>query len=155
MGEKLYFQPLAESSKSGVRYKLWIGRAIAILEVFGIKSGPMFQATRTKSKAVKQAGVVDLDVLFRDLMKQVQARRPDLLPETVDVDTEVSIRRSLRRAFTAQAQNVGVPQEAIKANNHWRKFMRARGGLPAMSMIERYSDAKATVDYLVRPSGCL
>jgi len=41
------------------------------------------------------------------------------------------------------------------ANNRWRKHSRARGSLPSMSMMERYTDAKANVKALIRFSGGL
>jgi hypothetical protein len=45
---------------------------------------------------------------------------------------------------------VGIPKEAIEANNRWRKHMRSRGLTPGMSMMERYLDAKASVPSLIR-----
>ena len=68
---------------------------------------------------------------------------------------EYSVRRSLRRGSTSEAQNAQVPKEVIEANNRWRKHMRSRGVLPSMDMIERYSDAKASIEALVRYSTML
>jgi hypothetical protein len=80
---------------------------------------------------------------------------PGVLPASVDIESEYSARRSLRRFFTTQAQNVGVPKEVIETNNHWCKHMHSRGRLPTMQMIERYSDAKASVEILIKPSSLL
>jgi hypothetical protein len=41
-------------------------------------------------------------------------------------------------------------KEVIEANNRWQKHLRARGLTPRMSMMERYSDAKASVPALIR-----
>jgi hypothetical protein len=155
VGEKTYVQPLAVRSKSGVEYRLWLWRVLAIYEAKGVESGPMFRTVSSKTGKAKRATIVDLDVLLHDVMKRVQSRRSDILPKSVDVEAEISARRSFRRAFTAQAQNVNVPKEAIEANNRWRKHMHSRGVLPSMSMIERYSDAKASVEHLSRPSSML
>jgi len=60
------------------------------------------------------------------------------------------LRRSGRRGSTIQAQNQGVLREVIEANNGWRKHMQSKGMLPNMSMVERYSDAKASVTTLIK-----
>jgi len=155
VGEKLYFQPLAVKSNSGVEYKLWLQRAIGVYQLLGVTSGPLFRTVVKRTSKVKRVTIADLDTLFHDVMKRVQVRHPNLLPKTVNVEEEMSVRRSLRRTFTTQAQNVQVPKEAIEANNRWRKHMKLRGVLPSMDMVERYSDAKASVEYLVRPSAMM
>ena len=75
---------------------------------------------------------------------------PNLIPDNVVIRDSYSIYRSLRRGATSEAQNQGIPQEVIQANNRWRKFSKANGLTPGMSMMERYSDAKASVPTLVR-----
>lgn len=152
VGEKLYFQPLAVRSNSGVEYKLWLQRTISIYQHLGVTSGPLFRTVVSKTGRVKRATISDMDLLFHDVMKRVQVRHPNLLPGSVNVEEEMSVRRSLRRSFTSQAQNVGIPKDVIEANNRWRKHMHSRGTTPSMDMVERYSEAKATVEFLVRPS---
>jgi len=64
-----------------------------------------------------------------------------LIPTSVSVQDEFSIRRSIRRGCTAEAQNARIPQEVIEANNRWRRRERARSFTPGMWMMERYSVA--------------
>lgn len=154
-GEKLYFQPLAVRSKSGVEYKLWIQRVIALYQHHGIVSGPLFRTVNAKSGKARRASIGDLDVLLHDVLKRLQIRRPNVLPKSVNVEEEISARRTLRRTFTTQAQNVQIPKDVIEANNRWRKHLHSRGVLPSMDMVERYSDAKASVEHLSRPSAML
>jgi hypothetical protein len=120
----------------------------------GIRTGPMFR-TVSKKGVVKKATVGDLDLLFHDILRQVQARYPDIIPPTVKVEDEYSVRRSLRRGATSEAQNVQIPKEVIETTNRWKKHMRSKGVLPSMDMIERYSDAKASVLALIRFSKAL
>ena len=148
-GEKVFCQPLAIVTNSGIKILLWFKRVIFILEKRAIFDGPMFRLRRTSGKIVR-ATVGDLDVLFLALWKRIQDRSPRTLPITVDVYDEFSISRSARRGATAHAQNVQVPREYIEANNRWRKYQRSRGSTPNMSMMERYSDAKASVPTLIR-----
>jgi len=65
------------------------------------------------------------------------------------VEEEYSVYRCLRRGATSEAQNVGIPQEVIEANYRWRKHMRSKGLVPGMSMMERYTDVKASVVSLI------
>jgi len=69
------------------------------------------------------------------------------------VEDEYSVKRSLQRRSTTEAQNRGIPKEVIEANNRWRNHMHVNGALPSMSMIGRYTDAKASAELLVRFSG--
>ena len=154
VGEKLFFQPLAETTDSGIKIKVWLKRALGCYEKAEVFTGPMFR-TVTKKGVIKKATLGDLDILFRDILRQVQTRFPTILPANVKIDDEYSVRRSLRRGSTSEAQNKQVPKEVIEANNRWRKHMRSRNVVPSMDMVERYSDAKATIMALVRYSGVL
>lgn len=135
-GEKLYFQPLAVRSKSGVEYKLWIQRVIALYQHHGIVLGPLFRTVNAKSGKAGRALIGDLDVLLHDVLKRLQIRCPNVLPKSVNVEEEISARRTLCRTFTTQAQNVQIPKDVIEANNRWRKHLHLRGVLPSMDMVE-------------------
>ena len=95
-GEKVFCQPLAIVTNSGIKILLWFKRVIFILEKRAIFDGPMFRLRRTSGKIVR-ATVGDLDVLFLALWKRIQDRSPRTLPITVDVYDEFSISRSARR----------------------------------------------------------
>lgn len=151
VGEKLYFQPMAIRSRSGLEYKKWMERMIYSYNVFGIKTGPVFRVAGGKpGDPVRRSSVGDLDPPFHDLLKRVQERFPNVIHPSVKISDEFSLRRSGRRGSTINAQNQDVPKEVIEANNGWRKHMRSKGMLPNMSMVERYSDAKASVTTLIK-----
>ena len=153
VGEKLYFQPMAIQSRSGIQYKLWVRRMIDAYDHFGVTTGPVFRiSAKNTGDKVRRASVGDLDPPFHDLLRRVQERWPRVIPPSVNVSDEYGFRRSGRRGSTKSAQNQGVPKEVIEANNGWRKHMRSKGMLPNMSMIERYSDAKASVTTLIKYS---
>ncbi len=133
-----------------------MGRAILVNERMGVTTGPMYRVTGSKKGSkMKGATISDLDVLFHAILKRVQTRFPKIINVSVKVEDEYSVKRSLRRGSTSESQNQQVPREVIEANNRWRKHMRAHGMLPSMSMIERYSDAKASLPALVRYSESL
>ena len=96
-----------------------------------------------------------MDLLFHALLLEVQRRFAKVLPESVDVKNKFSTYRLFRRGSTSEAQNVGMPQSVIEANNRWRKQSRAKGMKPSMSMTEHYSDSKVGVPSLIRFSALL
>ena len=146
---RLYIQPLAIKTGSGIEIRVWIGRAIKELELRKVTSGPMFRQT-DKTGKTRRALVGDLDHLFHGLWKRIQHRRPDLMADNIKVDEVYSARRSFRRGATTTAQNRKIKTEVIEMNNRWRKHIRSRGVLPGMTMLERYSDAKTAVEALIQ-----
>ena len=116
-----------------------------------IHAGPMFHRNKGKTRA----RVSDLDFLFWDVLVRVQNTYPNIIAPTVVVHDEYSVMRSLRRGATSHAQNCKMRREVIETNNRWRKFDRARGMTPGMSMFERYSDARANLEFLVEFSKAL
>lgn len=153
-GEKLFFLPLACRSISGIDNRLWTHRVIEAYGKMGVFSGPLFRVSKKGGK-VRRSSVGDLDVLYHGLMQRVQERWPRVLGPEVKIQDEMSVRRSLRRGSTTEASNQGIPKEVIEANQRWGKHQRSRGVLPSMSMMERYSDARANVGYLIKYSGGL
>jgi macrodomain Ter protein organizer (MatP/YcbG family) len=151
VGEKMFVQPLAYKTKSGIPIGKWMQRALRTYQELGIQAGPMFR----KSTKNVRAKVADLDFLFWDVLARVQEKYPNIIAPTVVVLEEYSVMRSLRRGVTSHAQNLKIPKEIIETNNRWRKFDRARGMTPGMSMFERYSDARANLESLVAFSGAL
>jgi hypothetical protein len=87
------------------------------------------------------------------ILERVQKKWASVIPDNVVVKDEYSVYRLLRRGATAEAQNAQIPTSAIEANNRWRKHARSRGITPGMSMMERYTGAKASVPSLIRFSG--
>ena len=144
-GIKFYTQPLAWSTKGGRCLATWFLRARECYAEDNIVSGPMFRNEAKKSKM----SVAEMDIGFHALLRLVQNRCPNLIADSVKVEDDYSMKRSLRRGATAEAQNAQIPTDVIQANNRWRKFSRAKGMTPGMSMMERYSDARASVPTLI------
>jgi hypothetical protein len=150
IGEKVFCQPLAMESKSGVNIGQWLWRTLEMLSCQNVIAGPMFRVAGKEDGVFKRATTADLNPGFIDLLERVRKRWAGVIGEDIDIGKEFNIGRSLRRGVTSEAQNVGIPKEVIEANNRWRKHARAKGLTPGMSMMERYSDAKASVPTLVR-----
>jgi hypothetical protein len=147
----MFVQPLAYESKSGIKNGRWMKRDLEAYEEMGITKGPLFR----KGLGESRVRVADLDMLFWDVLVRVQDSYPHIISPAVMVQDEYSCMRSLRRGVTSHAQNCKIPKEVIETNNRWRKYDRARGMTPGMSMYERYSDARACLEALVNFSGSL
>ena len=91
-----------------------------------------------------------MDGLLCPLLKEIQRKFPNVISHETDVGDSFSTYRSLRRGATAEAQNARIPKAVIEANNRWRKYARQNGSAAGMSMMDRYSDAKACVPTLIR-----
>jgi len=118
VGEKLYFQPMAIRSKSGLEYKRWLERMIYSYKQFGVTTGPVFRVAGGKTGSpVRRSSVGDLDPPFHDLLKRVQERFPNVIHESVNVEDEYSLRRSGRRGSTLNALNHEVPKEGATIQN--------------------------------------
>ncbi|KAL7563946.1 hypothetical protein ACA910_017561 [Epithemia clementina (nom. ined.)] len=146
---KTFVQPLAPVTTSGIRIQEWIGRMIEEYDKVEVKSGPMFRAPG-KGSTPKRATVSHLGALFHNIFKRVQLRHPEIIAPEVKVEDEYSVRRSLRRGATTEAQNRKIPVASIESNNHWKKHMWANGLLPLMSMIKQYTNAKASVESIIQ-----
>ena len=156
VGEKMYIQPLAVTSASGLQYRLWMSRIILEYQRIGITKGPVFRrAKRKATDKIERARVGDMNLWFHPLLMRVQESNPSLIEETAIIDEEYSVSRSFKRGATAQARNVSIPREVIEANNRWRQKEQARGQTPHMTLLERYTDGKASVPLLVKFSGGL
>ena len=99
--------------------------------------------------------ILEMDEFLHDVLCGVQQKFPNIIGDQIPVREEFSVYRSLRRGATSEAQNAAIPKEVIESNNRWRKFSRAKGMTPGMSMMERYSDAKVAVPSLIRFSSDL
>lgn len=156
VGEKVYIQPLAVRSKSGLEYRVWMFRMMSEYARIGIGSGPVFRrAGRRPTDKVERARVGDINLILHPALVRVQARLPDLIGEETKVEEEYSASRSFKRGATAQARNMEIPKDVIEANNRWRQREKSRGSTPHMSLLERYTDARASVPLLVKFSAGL
>ena len=122
----------------------------------GIASGPVFRRPKKKkSNKVERARVGDINLILHPMLTRVQVRLPSLIGENTEVEEEYSASRSFKQGATAQARNMEIPRDVIEANNRWRQKEKARGSTPHMSLLERYTDAKASVPLLVKFSAGL
>ncbi|KAL7575878.1 hypothetical protein ACA910_003192 [Epithemia clementina (nom. ined.)] len=94
--------------------------------------------------------------MFHKYLLELQVMNPHVLPMTMDIVNNYSVRRLLQRGSTTQARNKKVPKDIVNLNNQWRSEDTAgcqeQHGL---AMIDVYTDVLAALDTLLQYSEAL
>lgn len=112
VGEKYHLKPFATVTRSGLKPRLWIGRALEESQLKGFLSGPLFRDTKGFPMRAR-----DMEDGFLERLERIQVTKPHLLSEQVNVSEEYGVSRSFRRGVTSEAINRGVTPEQIEADN--------------------------------------
>ena len=143
-GEKYHLMPLCHTSRSGLQPRLWIGRAIESLEKRGITRGPLFRSVNGNPIRFGE-----MEPKFIERLEEVQAARPDILSDQINVEEEFGVSRSFRRGSTTEAGNRGVSPEIIEDNNRWQRVEKAGTRQASFGMREHYTDVRISLDKLL------
>ena len=91
-----------------------------------------------------KASIGDYDQIIRNLLEQGQKMHPELFTTGVFIG-KFSLRRSLRRGATTEAENKNVDTAAIKLINRCRKREAKRGTEAGLSMRQVYTQVSRAV----------
>ena len=138
-GERNLIFCLANSSNSGIHNRRWLERLarLLMLESRHKEAGPAF--------CDQEGFVVSSNFLNGELHKNLsnlQASRPDLIPQDIVITKAYNVYRSFRRSATTRAREAKVPKDIIELNNRWSKVERKSGGMPKMSMADLYTEIR-------------
>ena len=148
-GERSHLLILANTTSSGLQLRTWVERMVGLLERTGQTNvGP---AICDKEGELLPSYLVDLE--FKAQIEKVQKQRPDLIEESVDVNSVFAIYRSLRRGSQTRATEAGVDERTIDLINRWRKNEDRRMG--AMPMRDHYLDMQLVLEKLLKYSRAL
>jgi hypothetical protein len=86
IGERYHLVLLAPVTQNGIQMRAWLERLINVRESEGRVRGPAFCAEDGK---VAYSGTFEAQ--FHETLEEVQSRRPDLIPVTVDVPEDYGI----------------------------------------------------------------
>ena len=92
----------------------------------------------------------DLEPKFFECLEQVRDKRPDLIPESVQISEEYGIYRSFCRGSTPTIVNQCLYKDIIDANNKWQKFEQAGASKLTQTMKDHYADIKLMLKHLLR-----
>jgi hypothetical protein len=91
----------------------------------------------TKGRAGK-AKIANSEDEFVNRLEGLRVIRPGLFEPGIDISAAYSLFRLLRRGSNTEAIWNKVDTTIIDLNNRWRKFKRARGRMPSLSMQQHY-----------------
>jgi hypothetical protein len=94
-----------------------------------------------------RAKLEDFDEPLIERLVSIQENTEGLIPMIIVLWEVVGYQRSMRRGATAEALNMEVDASWIDANNGWRKFERAKGKMPSISMRKLYTEMLQNLKY--------
>lgn len=146
-GERYHMLPLSRTTSSGVPVGWWADQLAISLIRRNKRNGFIF----VNSKSA-QAKIGQFNDVFTERLTRVKILKPFMFEPGVSIVDSYSLRRSLRRGSTSEATNAGIPREIIEMNNRWRKFERAKGRMPSMSMAAHYTEIRLMIPTMVKYS---
>ena len=150
MHNRYHLTPLAATTNSGIQVRLLISRLVDVWWNAGRIHGPAFG---TRGCEILEASFIEEKIV--DLLFEIRAKSPGILPPDVDFGEEFGGSRSFRRGATSTARVRKVPEDVINLTNRWRKFEHAKGRRPHLAMQDHYSDIKILIPELVAFSQAL
>lgn len=152
-GERAFVIPMASETASGLQPLLWTIRLINKLKMEGEYDRSWMLAKQAGSS--QQAGMNKYEKEIFGRLRKIQKERPDLIPESVDVDQDYGLARMFRRGATTRARIAGVNSDDINAQNRWRSEMNSRGKGYTGTMKDLYTDFLQSAEMLLRFSRAL
>jgi hypothetical protein len=147
--EACHLIPIVAVTKSGLKPKLWVERAVEAYGRLGISNGWMFRDARGAPDRQKNYE----PMLFRLIEEVIENESlPErILPRNTDVAAEYGISRSGRRGYTTHATNMSIPESDITRLARWRSIENAGGKQANLGGTkESYSDIMMMLRSLLR-----
>jgi hypothetical protein len=151
-GERNLVLVLANKTEGGLEIRKWTDRFTALLLAEG-KHKTTGPAICDKDGYVLERWRVNGEL--HNVLKQVQANRPGILPVDIDVDKKFNTYRSFRHGATTRAKEQGVSEATIVMNNRWRAVQGKQGSLPNLPMTQLYVEISQALTSKLRFSKSL
>ena len=147
---KWHLIPIADVTRSGIPTRKWVSRLLVRRCVEeGQREGPLF------AKIDGTPALLSMyNPTFRRLLEKTRETNPRAFSAKTSME-DYSLRRSLRRGSTTEAQNNGVPEATIELVNRWRKREKAKGAEPGLPMRQVYTQALSALPTTLRYSQSL
>ena len=136
-GERYHLVYVVSRTKSGLEPRWWLENLILAKRQQNLVRGP---AISDHEGFVVESGA--LNEQFHDVLRTIQADKPDLISSNLDVGEEFGTARSFRRGANSQALNANVSKGDRDHMNRWRTTETAKGRDPNRPMRDRYADPK-------------
>ena len=137
--ERAHLLPSVNTTKSGIKIRHWIDRAVALQRSLGRTAGPLMQ-----DRAGKRIPSMKLNEILHEALTHVFRRKPSLFPSAIkteeDIREKINTFRSFRRGSDTRAHEEGVSESDINIVNRWVAEMKAGMSKPSLSMPQMYID---------------
>ena len=137
--ERAHLLPSVNTTKSGIKIRFWVDRAVALQRSLGRTAGPMMQ-----DRSGKRVSATKLNEILHEALTYVFQRKPSLFPSSIktdeDIREKVNTFRSFRRGSDTRAHEEGVSEPNILIVNRWKAEMKAGMSKPSLSMPQSYID---------------
>ncbi len=141
-GDRMHVFPLATTTKSGVRIRMWLERVANLLRQEGKKNCPAFCDVDSYLMSEKT-----FEAVFHPILEEIQETQGNrgLIPPGLEVKENYYCFRSFRRGAEIEALNNEVDPNTIAFVHRWSKFEKSRGVEPSsFSMLEHYAEGVGT-----------
>ena len=89
------------------------------------------------------------NVELKEQLEWAKEAYPNLFTEDLDLD-RVKCSRSFRKGSTSRAQDLGLAQSIIDANNRWRTRENSKGSTPQLALRDHYSSVRLMSNKLLQ-----
>ena len=141
-GERLHVFSLANTTRSGIRVRVWLESVVHILRIEDKRECPAFCDEEGYILTHEHVeGVIDPII---EVLQGSRGMEQALLPAGVEVETFYRCDRSFRRGPATTAVVHKVKRETIEFVNRWRGSERKKGKAPGLlSMLWHYADGES------------
>ena len=136
-GDRMHVMPIANTSKSGIKFRMWLERLVSWLKEEGNTSNcPAF--CDEEGYMLTSAS---LEAVMHPILEEMQGMRrfEESIPVGLDVRQWFRMERSLRRGAENDAIDNGTGNTTIELIHRWSAWERSRGAQPGFNMLEHYA----------------
>jgi hypothetical protein len=147
--EACHLVPITAVTKSGLKPRLWVERAVEACRRMRITTGWMFRDLKGAPSRQKEYEPLLFSLIQEVIVNETLPER--LLPKATVVQTEYGIGRSMRRGYATHATNEGILEKDIQRLARWRMIENAGGKQANLGGTkEAYSDIMQMLKSLLR-----
>jgi hypothetical protein len=147
--EACHLIPIVAITKSGLKPRLWVQRAVEAYARVGITHGWMFRDSRGASCKQKEYEPMLFSMIQEVINNETLPEH--ILPKATDVAVDYGIGRSGRRGYATHATNENISDPDIKRLARWRSVENAAGKQANVGGTkESYSDIMMMLKTLLR-----
>ena len=140
-GDRMHVMPIANVSKSGIRFRMWLERLVVWLR----KEGNTTDCPAFCDEEGYMLTAPSLEAIMHPFLEEMQSKsvHAEQIPVGLDVREWIRMARSLRRGAENDAIENDTSKTTIELIHRWSAWERSRGAKPGFNMLEHYAHNKS------------